>query len=250
VYYNGQPVENITAPINSTGEFESQKPLSFIPTEYGTYTFKVTNYTYTYLVVGSVNKSATYPIPATLTVQSPTISISPYPPEQIVGGLVTITGTCLPPNKPVQVSIGPVNATKLALSGTGWTQVQTYTTPTSPTGIPTGYVKTNSSGGFSGRYVVPLLLPPGPYTVTVNVSGVVWSTKLTILSPTITFSSTHTNITSAYEGEEIYFVGQNFANFTLGYNMTIKLSGYTATCQNNTSVSFGPYGEFVLRDVP
>jgi len=79
VYYNGQPVENITAPINSTGEFESQKPLSFIPTEYGTYTFKVTNYTYTYLVVGSVNKSATYPIPATLTVQSPTISISPSP---------------------------------------------------------------------------------------------------------------------------------------------------------------------------
>jgi len=216
---------------------------TFTPPKPGTYNF-TTSFTYTYSVVGSVNKSATYPMLATLTVPSPTISISPS--EQIVGGLVTITGTCLPPSTLVKVSIGPVNATNLALnSSSTWTKVQTYITPT---GIyKTGYVETNPSGSFSGRYVVPLL-QPGTYTVNVSVGSIQWSTSLTIPSPTISFSSTHTNIISAYEGEEIHFVGQNFANFTLGYNMTIKLmtiklSGYTATCQNNTLVPFGPYGE-------
>jgi conjugal transfer/entry exclusion protein len=221
VYYNGQPVENITAPINSTGEFESQKPLSFIPTEYGTYTFKVTNYTYTY-------NGMEYPMPATLTVQPPTILInSTTQATQIVGGLVTISGTCFPPSEPVQVYIGPVNATNLAITG--------FTA----TGLPTtGYTTTNSTGGFSSLYIVPLL-PNGTYTVSVNVSGVLSSktVSLTIPKPTITLA------TSVYEGENVTFVGQNFANFTLGYNMTIKLNSYNATCQNNTSVSFGPYGE-------
>jgi len=102
VYYNGQPVENITAPINSTGEFE----LSFTPTKYGTYTFVVTNFTYTY-------NGTTYPKNATLTVQPPTISISPS--KQIVGGLVTISGVCFPPNEPVQVYINSVSITDLAI---------------------------------------------------------------------------------------------------------------------------------------
>jgi hypothetical protein len=202
---------------------------TYMPSEPGTYVF-TTNFTYTY-----VNKS-TYPIPATLKVLSPTISISPS--EQIVGGLVTINGTCLPPNTLVKVSIGSVDATNLALnSSSTWTKVGPYVTPTGV--YYTGYVETNPSGSFSGRYVVPLL-PPGTYKVNVSVGSIQWNTSLTIPSPTISFSSTHTNIISAYEGEEIYFVGQNFANFTLGYNMTINLNGYYATCQNNTLVLFGP----------
>jgi len=195
---NGTAIAQNTT--NSTGEFTVSITA---PTKNGTYVF-TTNYTYKYWY-----NSTTYPMPATLTVQPPTISISPSPPEQIVGGLVTITGTCLPPMRLVQVSIGPVNATNLALnSSSTWTKVGPYVTPTGV--YYTGYVETNTSGGFSGRYVVPLLLPPGPYTVTVNVSGVVWKTSLTILSPTIRF------VTSVYEGEQVSFTGKNFANFTLG----------------------------------
>jgi hypothetical protein len=218
IYENGTAIQTKT---NSTGEFTVSITA---PTKYGTYVF-TTNYTYTYWYNGTK-----YPKPATLTVLPPTISISPS--TQIVGGLVTITGTCFPPTALVKVYIGPVNATKLALSGTGWTQVQTYTTPTGT--YSTGYVETTQYGNFLGRYVVPLL-PPGTYTVNASVSGVPSSktVSLTIPSPTVTLSAT-----SVYEGEQVSFTGQNFANFTLGYNMTIKLSGYTATCQNNTSVSF------------
>jgi conjugal transfer/entry exclusion protein len=221
IYENGTAINQTTT--NSNGEFMVSITA---PTKYGTYVF-TTNYTYTYWYNGT-----TYPMPATLTVQPPTISISPS--EQIVGGLVTISGTCFPPSEPVQVSIGTVNATNLALSGTSWTQVQTYTTPVGP--YYTGYVETNSNGGFSGRYVVPLL-PPGTYTVNASVSGVPSSNtvSLTIPTPTVTLS-----VTSVYEGEQVSFTGQNFANFTLGYNMTINLNGYNATCQNNTSVFFGP----------
>jgi len=210
IYVNGTSYSNVTT--DQYGTFTA----TYTPSKPGTYIF-TTNFTYTYSVVGSVNKSATYPIPATLTVQSPTISISPSPPEQIVGGLVTITGTCLPPNALVKVSIGPVDATNLALnSSSTWTKVRTYVTPTGV--YYTGYVTTSSSGSFSGRYVVPLLLPPGPYTVSVSVGSIPWSTSLTILSPTIRF------VTSVYEGEQVSFTGKNFANFTLGYNMTIKLT--------------------------
>jgi len=219
IYKNGTTIATQTT--TPTGEFTVSITA---PTKYGTYVF-TTNYTYTYWYNGTK-----YPKPATLTVQPPTISISPS--TQIVGGLMTITGTCFPPTALVKVYIGPVNATKLALSGTGWTSVQTYTTPVST--YYTGYVTTNSSGSFSGRYVVPLL-PPGTYTVSVSVGGVPSSNtvSLTIPAPSIAL-----NTTSIYEGGPIGFTGQNFANFTLGYNMTIKLSGYTATCQNNTSVSF------------
>jgi len=209
VYYNGQFVENITAPINSTGEFESSAPLSFTPTKYGTYTFVVTNFTYTY-------NGTTYPMPATLTVPPPTISInSSTQTTQIVGGLVTITGTCFPPNEPVQVSIGPVNATNLASSGTGWTQ-----------SAPSGYVTTTKYGNFSGRYVVPLL-PPGTYTVNASVSGVPSrnTVSLTIPAPSITL-----NTTSIYEGGPIGFTGQNFANFSLGYTMNFTINGLTFAC--------------------
>jgi len=211
VYYNGQPVENITAPINSTGEFE----LSFTPTKYGTYTFVVTNFTYTY-------NGTTYPKNATLTVQPPKISISPS--KQIVGGLVTISGVCFPPKELVQVYINSVSITYLAV---------TYSA--SGTGI--GGTTTNGTGGFSSLYVVPLL-PPGTYKVSVNVSGVLQSNtvNLTIPAPSITL-----NTTSIYEGGPIGFTGHNFANFTLGYSMTINLNGYYATCQiNNTLVPFGP----------
>ena len=214
VYYNGQPIENITAPINSTGEFE----LSFtIPTKYGTYTFKVTNFTYTY-------NGMKYPKPVNLTVSPPTISISPS--KQIVGGLVTISGVCFPPNRPVQVYINSVSITDLAVNFTS--------------GFGIGGTHTNSTGGFSSLYIVPLL-PPGTYKVSVNVSGVLSSNtvNLTIPAPKITL-----NTTSIYEGGPIGFIGHNFANFTLGYSMTINLNGYYATCQNNnTSVSFGPYGK-------
>jgi len=219
VYYNGKPVNSTIVPINSTGEFESSKVLDFVPSKYGTYTFVVTNFTYTY-------NGTKYPKNATLTVQPPTISISPS--TQIVGGLVTISGVCFPPNEPVQVSIGPVNATNLALSGTGWTP-----------SAPSGYVTTTKYGNFSGRYVVPLL-PPGTYTVNASVGGIPSNNtaSLTIPKPTITLSTT-----SVYEGERIYFVGQNFANFTLGYGMavTVKLSGYNiaiAVCGNNTLEPF------------
>jgi archaellum component FlaC len=211
VYYNGQPVENITAPINSTGEFE----LSFTPTKYGTYTFVVTNFTYTY-------NGTTYPKPVNLTVPPPTISISPS--KQIVGGFVTISGVCFPPNETVQVYMNSVSITDLAIHFT-------------PTGAGIGGISTNSTGGFSSLYIVPLL-PPGTYKVSVNVSGVPSSNtvNLTIPAPSITL-----NTTSIYEGGPIGFTGHNFANFTLGYSMTINLNGYYATCQiNNTLVLFGP----------
>jgi len=210
---NGTAIAQTTT--NSNGEFTVSITA---PTTYGTYVF-TTNYTYTYWYNGT-----TYPKPATLTVQPPTISISPS--EQIVGGLVTISGTCFPPNEPVQVSIGPVNATNLASSGTGWT--------------PSGYVTTTKYGNFSGRYVVPLL-PPGTYTVNASVGGIPSNNtaSLTIPKPTITLSTT-----SVYEGEHVGFIGQNFANFTLGYGMavTFKLNGYNiiAVCGNNTLEPFLP----------
>jgi len=162
---NGTAIAQTTT--NSTGEFTVSITA---PTKYGTYVF-TTNYTYTY-------NGTTYPMPATLTVQPPTISISPS--TQIVGGLVTISGTCFPPSALVKVYIGPVNATKLALSGTGWIQVQTYTTPVGS--YSTGYVTTSSSGSFSGRYVVPLL-PPGTYTVNASVSGVPSSNTVSLTIP-------------------------------------------------------------------
>jgi len=202
IYENGTAIAQTTT--NSNGEFTVSITA---PTTYGTYVF-TTNYTYTYWYNGT-----TYPKPATLTVQPPTISISPS--EQIVGGLVTISGTCFPPNEPVQVSIGPVNATNLASSGTGWTQ-----------SAPSGYVTTTNYGNFSGRYVVPLL-PPGTYTVSVNVSGTPSSNtvSLTIPAPSITL-----NTTSIYEGGPIGFTGYNFANFTLGYTMNFTINGLTFAC--------------------
>jgi len=216
---NGTSYRNVTT--DQYGTFK----VSYTPSKPGTYVF-TTNYTYTYWY----NSSMKYPKPAILTVPQPTISISPS--EQIVGGLVTISGTCFPPSRQVQVYINSVSITNLAV------------TIYNASAIGIGSATTNSTGGFSSLYVVPLL-PPGTYKVSVNVSGVLSSNtvNLTIPAPKITL-----NTTSIYEGGPIGFTGQNFANFTWGYSMTIKFepSGYTATCQNNIPVHFGPSGTGTL----
>lgn len=118
---------------------------------------------------------------------------------------------CFPPSEPVQVYVvSPITYNMTNLTITGFIS-----------GIPTtSYANTTSSGTFSSLYIVPLL-PPGTYKLLVNVSGALSSNNvsLTIPKPSVSLSAT-----SGYEGMNVTFTGQNFANFTLGYMLNITFN--------------------------